>query len=90
MLDVGPIILERGFGFTWGVGGWLLWPALQRLGSETAERMRQRVLAELKTTFASHYTRTIGLRDLLKTDIIEAAQRKSTGEKFLIDPTLDA
>ena len=90
MLDVGPIILERGFGFTWGVGGWLLWPALQRLGSETAERMRQRVLAELKTTFASHYTRTIGLRDLLKTDIIEAAQRKSTGEKFLIDPMLDA
>jgi len=47
-------------------------------------------LAELKTTFASHYTRTIGLRDLLKTDVIEAAQRKSTGEKFLIDPRLDA
>jgi len=26
----------------------------------------------------------------LKTDVIEAAQRKSTGEKFLIDPRLDA
>ena len=90
MLDVGPIVLDRGFGFTWGVGGWLLWPALQRLGEETTRRMRQRVLAELKTTFASHYTRTIGLRDLLKTDVIEAAQRKSTGEKFLIDPRLDA
>lgn len=87
MLDVSPTIIERRFGFVWGIGGWLLWPALQRLGEATAERMKQRVVRELKTTFASHYTRTISLSDLLDPEVIEAAQRKSTGEKFLIDPS---
>jgi hypothetical protein len=51
-------------------------------------RLRQRVLDELKTTFASHYTATISLRDALKPDIARAYQRKATGEKYLIDPTL--
>jgi NADPH:quinone reductase-like Zn-dependent oxidoreductase len=84
MLDPGPTTVKRQFGFGWDIGGWLLWPALRRIGEEGAQRMRQRVLDELKTTFASHYTRRIALTDLLKPDIIEAAQRKSTGEKFLI------
>jgi NADPH:quinone reductase len=87
MLDVSPTIIDRRFGFAWGMGGWLLWPAMQRLGEATVERMKQRVVRELKTTFASHYTRTIGLADLLDLDMIEAADRKSTGEKFLIDPS---
>ena len=51
-----PIELNRAFGMAWGVGGWLLFPFLQKIGAADGERLRQRVAAELKTTFASHYT----------------------------------
>jgi hypothetical protein len=45
----------------WGLGGWLLTPFLQKIGPAETDRLRQRVTSELKTTFASHYTRTISL-----------------------------
>jgi DMSO/TMAO reductase YedYZ molybdopterin-dependent catalytic subunit len=49
--------------------------------------LRQRVVDELTSTFASHYTRTIGLAEALDPDVLRAYERKSTGEKYLIDPT---
>jgi NADPH2:quinone reductase len=41
----------------------------------------------LMTTFASRYTRVIGLAEALDPEILRAYERKATGEKFLIDPT---
>ena len=87
-LDLGPTILNRGFGFSWDVGGWLLFPFLQKAGAETVARMRQRVVDELKTTFASRYTATISLAEALKPEIAAAYERKGTGAKYLIDPSL--
>jgi NADPH:quinone reductase-like Zn-dependent oxidoreductase len=87
-LDLGPTILNRGFGFSWDLGGWLLFPFLEKAGAETAARMRQRVVDELKTTFASHYTATISLADALKPEIAAVYERKGTGTKYLIDPSL--
>jgi len=87
-LDFGPTLLDRSFGLTWSVGGWLLTPFLVKAGPEVNARMRQRVVDELTTTFASHYTATISLADALKPDIVAAYQRKTTGEKYLIDPSL--
>ncbi len=87
-LDLAPTVLNRlAFGFQWSVSGWLLTPFLQKAGQETAMRLRQRVLDELKTTFASHYTRTIGLAEALDPEVLRAYERKATGEKYLIDPT---
>lgn len=87
-LDVGPTILNRGaYGFAWSVGGWLLTPFLQKAGMETVLRLRKRVADELTTTFASRYTQTIGLAEALKPDVVEAYNRKATGEKYLIDPS---
>ncbi|MEO7692125.1 MAG: zinc-binding dehydrogenase [Sphingomonas sp.] len=87
-LDFGPTLLDRSFGLTWSVSGWLLTPFLMKAGPEANARMRQRVVDELTTTFASHYTATISLADALKPDIVAAYQRKTTGEKYLIDPSL--
>ncbi len=88
-LDVGTMTLNRlAFGFQWSVSGWLLFPFLRKAGQATGERLRQRVVDELTTTFASTYTRIIGLVDALQPDLLYAYQRKATGEKFLIDPTL--
>ncbi|WP_313433591.1 zinc-binding dehydrogenase [Novosphingobium sp.] len=87
-LDMSPTTLDRmAFGFQWSVSGWLLFPFLQKAGPEVAARLRARVVAELKTTFASRYTRVIGLAEALDPDVLRAYERKATGEKFLIDPT---
>jgi len=86
-LDVRPIELNRAFGMAWGVGGWLLFPFLQKIGAADGARLRQRVAAELKTTFASHYTKVVSLQETLQLDNIAAYSKRATGEKFLIDPS---
>jgi NADPH:quinone reductase-like Zn-dependent oxidoreductase len=87
-LDLAPTVLNRlTFGFQWSVSGWLLFPFLQKAGGDVAARLRQRVVEELTTTFASHYTRTIGLAEVLDPDVLRVYERKATGEKYLIDPT---
>ncbi len=88
-LDFGPTVIERRFGLTWGIGGYLLTIALARLGGEALGRMRARVLAEAKTTFASSYARTIGLGDVLDPENLAVFARRSTGTKFLVDPSSD-
>ncbi|NNC73437.1 MAG: zinc-binding dehydrogenase [Sphingomonadaceae bacterium] len=88
-LDVSPTVLTRGYGMAWGVGGWLLPNFLARAGAEVGARLRQRVVDELKTTFASHYTDEISLAEALQPDIVARYVAKTTGEKFLICPRKD-
>lgn len=85
-LDLRPSELARNYGMAWGVGGWLLTPFLMKLGAEGAQRLRQRVADELKTTFASHYTAEISLAEALNPEVIAAYNRKGTGAKYLINP----
>jgi len=87
MLDTGPTELVRNFGMAWGVGGWLLFPFLQKIGPAAAQQLRERVAAELKTTFASRYTRTVSLAEALTPQAIAAYAQRATGAKFLIDPS---
>jgi NADPH2:quinone reductase len=88
-LDRGPTELIRNFGFSWSVGGFLLTPFLQKAGLEVMLRLRQRVIDELTTTFASHYSDEISLTDAIDPDVVRKYARQATGEKFLIRPTLD-
>jgi len=85
-LDVRPTELVRSFGLSWGVGGWLLMPFLAKIGADGAQALRERVIAELKTTFASHYTAEISLAEALNPEILAAYARRATGEKYLINP----
>ncbi len=85
-LDTRPTELVRNFGLTWGVGGWLLIPFLVKIGGDGVAALRRRVAAELKTTFASHYTAEISLAEALRPDILAAYARRATGEKYLINP----
>ncbi|HEV2153791.1 zinc-binding dehydrogenase [Bradyrhizobium sp.] len=86
-LDIRPIELPRGFGMAWGVGGWLLTPFLQKIGPADIGRLRQRVVNELKTTFASHYTKVVSLPEALDPANIAVYAKRATGEKFLINPS---
>ena len=85
-LDTRPIELNRAFGMMWGVGGWLLFPFLQKIGAADGMRLRQRVAAELKTTFASHYTKVVSLQEALQLSNVAAYAKRATGEKYLINP----
>lgn len=85
-LDIRPIELPRGFGMAWGVGGWLLTPFLQKIGPADIGRLRQRVVSELKTTFASHYTKVVSLQEALDPANIAVYAKRATGEKFLVNP----
>jgi NADPH:quinone reductase-like Zn-dependent oxidoreductase len=86
-LDTGKTELARTFGLSWSVSGWLLTPFLQKIGGADVNRLRQRVVSELTTTFASHYTQEISLREAASLDVVKAYSKRATGEKYLINPT---
>ncbi len=85
-LDPRPTELNRAFGMAWGVGGWLLTPFLQKTGPADGAKLRARVVAELKTTFASHYTQVVSLQEALQLNHIAIYGKRATGEKYLINP----
>lgn len=85
-LDRNPTTLYINYGFSWGLGGWLLTHFLQKAGVPKMMEMRARVAAGLKTTFASHYSREISLAEALSLETITEYAKQATGEKFLIKP----
>ena len=88
-LDRGPTQFNRTFGMAWGIGGWLLTAFLQKIGFEAAQKLRERVAAEIKTTFASTYTKEVSLAGALQLEEIAAYGKQATGEKYLINPNKD-
>ena len=86
-LDTSPTEIVRSFGMAWAVGGWLLFPFLQRIGDAAANVLKARVARELKTTFASRYMRTVSLAGALQPDAIAEYGRRATATKVLIDPS---
>jgi len=85
-LDVGPTLLNRSFGFSWSLSGFLLTPFMQKAGADVVGRMRKRVVDELTTTFKSHYSHEMSLTDALSLDVLSQYNAKRTGEKYLIRP----
>ncbi|MGE4239819.1 zinc-binding dehydrogenase [Ramlibacter sp.] len=88
-LDPRPLELPRDIGMAWGAGGWLLFHFLEKAPAETVRSLKARVADELTSTFASHYTRSVSLSEALQPEVIEAFSRRSTGEKFLLEPWKD-
>lgn len=85
-LDLGPTEFTRGFGMAWGIGGWLLFPFLNRVGPQRTEELRQRVVKGLKTTFASHHSHEVSLAGALRAEAIQDYSRRATQSKYLILP----
>ena len=79
---------NRSFGMYWGIGGWLLTPFLENAGMEKNIELRQRVSTEIKTTFASSYTKEISLAQALSLDEMMVYGSIATGKKYLINPSL--
>lgn len=85
-LNPKPTEFSRSFGMAYGIGGWLVFPFLNKIGSAATRKLKERVAAELKTTFASQYAAEISLSEALQLDKIAAYNKRATGEKYLINP----
>ena len=87
-LDSRPTEFARTFGMAWGMGGWLLTPFLQKIGSEAVQELKRRVAEQLQTTFASQYAGQLSLADALRPEFIAVYGRRATGSKYLINPSI--
>ena len=85
-LDRGPTSIDRTFGMSWSIGGWLLTPFLAKLGPEGADRLRTRVADEITTTFASAYGMRLSLQDAVDPEQVRRYGKMATGDKALITP----
>ena len=85
-LDRSPTSLTRSFGFSWGLGGWLLTPFIGRIGSEKFGQLQKKVADEISTTFESKYSKIISLEETLHAKNILSYTKQATGEKYLIKP----
>ena len=85
-LDLSPTVLNRGYGMSWSVGGWLLPLFLGRVGPEKTAELQKRVADEIKTTFASAYTAELSLEEALSAGAVQDYVAKRTGEKYIILP----
>jgi NADPH:quinone reductase len=85
-LDTSATTFSRSFGMAWGMGGWLVFSYLQKLGSGKMLQLKARVAAELKTTFASHYAKEVSLQEALQLGEIAVYGQRATGTKYLINP----
>ena len=53
---------------------------------EKFQEMRDRVAKEIKTTFASSYTKEVSLEEMLEPDAIKTYAKQATGTKYLVTP----
>jgi len=86
-LDISPTVLNRAYGMTWGIGGWLLMRFLGSLPVERVLALHKQVADEIDTTFASHFSNEISLLEALNPETIAKYNAKKTGEKYLVNPT---
>jgi NADPH2:quinone reductase len=64
----------------------LLFNDLEKIGPAAAQKLRERVAAELKTTFASNYSLEVSLAGALQIQAITVYGERATGAKYLINP----
>lgn len=85
-LNRSPTELRRTYGLSWGVGGWLLFKFLQQAGPERVRELRRRVSDELRTTFATHFGKSVTLTEALGDAALREYSRPTTGAKHLLVP----
>ncbi len=87
-LDISPSVLNRAYGMTWGIGGWLLMRFLGKLDVKDVLAMHRRVADEINTTFALEFSDEISLEQAMQPQHIARYYAKKTGVKYFINPSL--
>lgn len=85
-LDISPTVLNRAYGMTWSIGGWLLMRFLAKLEIKEVLALHKRVADEINSTFALEFSEELSLSEAMEPANILRYNAKKTGEKFLINP----
>lgn len=85
-LDMSPTEIQRNFGLSWGLGGWLVFPQLAKAGPARLVELKARIARELRTSFATSYARELSLTEMLQPEIIADYAKRATGGKVLVVP----
>lgn len=85
--DPSPTIIDRKFGMAWGIAGWSMPVFLEKIGPAETNKLKARIAGEISTTFACLFSKEISLSEALLPENIAAYSKKTTGEKFMINPT---
>jgi NADPH:quinone reductase-like Zn-dependent oxidoreductase len=88
-LDFSPSTLNRAYGMTWAIGGWLLMRFLSKLKPQQIGELQKQVADEIKTTFTCVFTDELSFEQAMTPEIILQYNAKKTGEKYLINPNKD-
>ena len=87
-LDFSPTTLNRAFGMTWSVGGWLLMRFLGKLDASKVAELHQRVADEINTTFAIESSVELTFEEALTPQTVVKYFAKSTGGKYILNPNM--
>jgi len=85
-LDTRPSELDRSYGMSWSVGGWLIFDELERMKVERLDVLRSRISTEMQSTFACEFAGELSMTELLDPDILRVIAQRSTGAKYLVNP----
>ena len=86
-LDFSPTTLNRAYGMTWSIGGWLLMRFLGKLDIKQVLAMHKRVADEIDTTFKLDFSAELTLSEVLEPKNVAAYNAKKTGEKYYVNPS---
>lgn len=85
-LDFSPTTLNRAYGMTWGIGGWLLMRFLGKLPPNQVMQLHKKVADEITSTFASTFSQELTLEQVMDPAMVMQYNAKKTGEKYLVTP----
>lgn len=85
-LDFSPTILNRAYGMTWSIGGWLLMQFLGKIKPERVAELHKQVADEIKTTFTTTFSDELTFMQAMTPEIINQYNAKKTGAKYFINP----
>lgn len=88
-LDTSPAVFDRNFGMNWGINAWLIMSFLQTLSEARVGELKARIADEIDTTFKTHYSQTLSLRETIQAENIQRFAARKTGDKYIINPALD-
>lgn len=87
-LNSEPTILTRSYGSSWAVARYWVMEFLQKADKDTVTALKNRIVQDMSTTFVTQYKDVISLENALTPEFAKEYSRKSTGNKFLINPSL--
>jgi NADPH2:quinone reductase len=89
-MDARPTELDlRAYGMSWSAGAWLIFDELPQMAPERREALRARISRDMLTTFACTFAGEFSLSELLDPANLARIAARSTGEKYLINPSIE-